>query len=221
MVLISLILIFFGYKNKVNWMRKFTLFYLLWCIIWSLWGIFINNNILLHSILILFYFICFYYFTTEDIKKYFHIFFKYGKYILYTRIVELKSGKKLPIFFFSSHQPKSGYPTNMPNGYIIKENPKSHMPYLKKRNTGKKPEQKKIELKKTKKYDVIYVVNRLQPGSNRGNWAVKSKNRLFSSHLTKKAALKNAKLIAKKKEIRVLVQNTNGRFSYSFNPNKK
>ena len=219
MILISLILIYFGYKNKSPWMRKFTIFYLTWGILWGLWGIFIDNNILLHLLIILFYIISFYYLTTEKVKKYFNIICKYGNYILYTRNVELKSGKKLPIFFFSSHPPKSGYPSTMPEGYTIKENLKSHMPYLKKTDHIKKPENTILKLKKNiKKIEVIYVVNHLQPGKNRGNWAVRNKNKIFSSHRTKKTAIKKARIIAKKRDSRVLVQNTNGRFSYGFNP---
>ena len=66
----------------------------------------------------------------------------------------------------------------------------------------------------------LYVVNHLQPGNNRGNWAVRNKNKIFSSHRTKKVAIKNARILAKKRETRVLVQNIHGRFSYGFNPKK-
>lgn len=221
MILISLILIFFGYQNKSSWMRKYTLFYLTWGILWGIWGIIIGNNLFVHFLLILFYIIGFYYFTTEEVKKYFAIFCKYGKYILFTRNVELKSGKKLPIFFFSTHQPKSGNPSSMPDGYTIKENPKSHMPYLKKINNIKKSVEKKPRIKiNNKNIEVLYVVNHLQPGSNKGNWAIKHKKNIISSHRTKKNAIKNAKLIAKKRNARILVQNTNGKFSYGFNPRK-
>ena len=110
----------------------------------------------------------------------------------------------------------------MPKGYIIKENPKSHMPYLKKTHHIKKPIKviPKTE-NNIKKNEILYVVNHLQPGSNRGNWAVRNKKEIFSSHRTKKAAIKNARILAKKRETRVLVQNIHGRFSYGFNPKKK
>jgi hypothetical protein len=217
MILISVILIFYGYQNKKSWMRKYTLFYLIWGILWGFWGIFIGNNILLHALLIIFYIIGFYYLSTEDVKKYFLAICRYGKYILYTMNIELKSGKKLPIFFFSIKKPKSGNPTSMPMGYSIKENPNSHMPYLKKIKNEKKSIQDKLD-KENKKLEVLYVINHLQPGSNRGNWAVKYKKKILSSHRTKKAAIKNAKMFAKKRHARVLVQNINGRFSYGFNP---
>jgi hypothetical protein len=198
------------------------MFYLLWGILWGFWGILIGNNIILHIFIILFYIIGFYYLTTETVKKYFYKIYQYGKYILYSRYVKLKSGKELPIFFFSSHTPKSGSPTQMPDGYIVLENPKSSMPYLKKKDKIKKHIKTGLNSDEiNKKIDVIYVVNRIQPGKNRGNWAVRSKNQVYSSHRTKKAALKKARIIAKKMKNRVLVQNTNGRFSYGFNPNNE
>lgn len=217
MILVSIVLIFYGYQNKSKWMRKYTLFYLLWGILWGLWGILIGNNILLHSLLIIFYILGFYYFNTENVKKFFIGFCKYGKYVLYTKNIELKSGKKLPIFFFSINQPKSGIPSSMPNGYIIKENPNSHMPYLKKINNGKKNIKENTNIK-NKKLGVVYIINHLQPGSNKGNWAIKYNKKILSSHRTKKAALKKAKIFAKKRNARVLVQNMNGKFSYGFNP---
>lgn len=70
--------------------------------------------------------------NTTEVKQYFIRLFRYGKYVLYTRMVVLRSGVRLPIFFFSSHTPKSGYATSLPQGYIVKENETSHMPYLKK-----------------------------------------------------------------------------------------
>ena len=202
-------------------MRKFTMFYLIWGITWGFWGILIGNNIIIHIFLILFYIIGFYYLSTESVKKYFYQIYQYGKYILYSRYVKLKSGKELPIFFFSSHTPKSGSPTQLPDGYMVQENPKSNMPYLKKIDKIEKLISSSKSEKINKRINVIYVVNRIQPGKNRGNWAVRTKNKIYSSHRTKKTALKNARLIAKKMNNRVLVQNKNGRFSYGFNPNNE
>jgi hypothetical protein len=196
------------------------MFYLLWGLLWGFWGIIIGNNFILHLLLIIFYIIGFYYLTTETVKKYFIQIFKYGKYILYTRYVKLKSGRELPIFFFSSHIPKSGTPTTLPNGYEIRKNPRSNMPYLKKSNKTKYQEIKQENYNTSpKKPDVIYVVNRIQPG-NRGNWLIKTKNKIISSHRTKKTAIKKATTLSKKTKSRILVQNKNGRFSYGINHNK-
>jgi hypothetical protein len=56
--------------------------------------------------------------------------YHYGKYTLYMRIVKLKSGTQLPIYFFSKKKPKSGKPAILPEKYLVKENSRSHMPYL-------------------------------------------------------------------------------------------
>ena len=212
LILIYLILIFIGYKNKETWMRKFTIFYLIWGILWGIWGIIIGNNILLHLILILFYIIGFYYLSTEEVKKFFYKIYRYGKYTLYTIEIELKSGKKQPIFFFSPRTPKNGIPTAMPEGYKIKENLRSHMPYLKK---IEKLQKKDNSLKKQKN-NVLYVVKYVNSDRKNIKWAVRSKNKLISYHIKKQAALKNARKIAKDKKLRILVQKTNGQFSYGF-----
>jgi len=56
--------------------------------------------------------------------------FHYKKYTLYMRIVRLKSGVSLPIYFFSKKRPKSGKPALLPDKYDVKESNRSHMPYL-------------------------------------------------------------------------------------------
>lgn len=61
--------------------------------------------------------------------------FKHGKYTLYMRVVNLKSGVQLPIYFFSKKKPKSGKPVNqLPSNFIVKENKRSRMPYLRKKD---------------------------------------------------------------------------------------
>jgi len=54
---------------------------------------------------------------------------------LYKRIIQLKNGYSMPIYFFSIKKPKSGKPSSLPNEYIVKENKRSHMPYLTKKAT--------------------------------------------------------------------------------------
>ena len=59
---------------------------------------------------------------------------KSGKtYTLYTREVKLKGGKKQTIYFFSARKPKSGKKTDMPPGYKVVENPRTGLPFLKKK----------------------------------------------------------------------------------------
>ena len=133
-------------------------------------------------------------------------------------MVKLKSGKILPIFFFSSHHPHSGKPTHLPKGYMVKENPTSHMPYLKKEtqilsknNTISKPS---ININ----LPVIYVVNHSKDSKYQKKWACRSNQRILSQHQTKKEALKHARNLAQKKKARILVQNIHGKFIYGFKP---
>jgi hypothetical protein len=86
------------------------------------------------------------------------------------------------------------------------------MPYLSK---IEKLQKKDISPKKHKT-NVLYVVKYVNSDRKNIKWAVRSKNKLFSYHIKKQAALKNAKKIAKERKLRVLVQKTNGQFSYGF-----
>jgi len=62
--------------------------------------------------------------------------FKYkskGKeYTLYTRDVKLKGGRMQTIYFFSARKPKSGKPIDKPDGYTVKVNKRTGLPFLKK-----------------------------------------------------------------------------------------
>ena len=58
--------------------------------------------------------------------------YRYGDYALYTREVELQSGRQQTIYFFAKGQPKSGVPCNLPKGYAVKVSERTGMPLLKK-----------------------------------------------------------------------------------------
>jgi len=160
--------------------------------------------------------------------------FKYGKYTLYTRKIKLKNvNKELDMYFFSPHKPKSGSPCAKPEGYELGVNSKTGLPYL--RKTGKKPkpkeepktkekEEKTTETNEqkteTKPSNVIYVVNRPQPGQVKGDWAVRSHGKIYSSHRTQENAIKAAKKIAKEKNATVMIQGVDGKFRDSLKPKK-
>jgi hypothetical protein len=75
--------------------------------------------------------------------------------------------------------------------------------------------------KPRKPSNVIYVVSKPQPGQVKGDWAVRSHGKIFSHHRTKENAIKTARVIARKREATVLVQNTDGTFSEGFKPRTK
>jgi hypothetical protein len=54
-------------------------------------------------------------------------------YTLYTRDVNLKGGRTQTIYFFSARTPKSGRACDIPPGYKVVENPRTGLPFLKKK----------------------------------------------------------------------------------------
>lgn len=134
MVIAALSIIIYGFINRTLWARKFAMLYLIWAMLWPLWGIIVGNNTLFHTILLVIYIASIIYLMTRYVIIYFEemAFFKWGDYTLYKKIVTLKSGKTLTIHFFCKHEPKSGTPTTMPEGYEVGINPRSNMPYLQK-----------------------------------------------------------------------------------------
>jgi len=59
--------------------------------------------------------------------------YKHGEYILYTKEVKLRGGRKQRIYFFSKKQPEDATPCPLPEGYEVKVNEKTGLPLLKKR----------------------------------------------------------------------------------------
>jgi hypothetical protein len=151
--------------------------------------------------------------------------YKYGKYTLYTRSVDLKSGRTLDIYFFSSHKPKSGRQCPMPEGYEVGVNERTGLPYLRKRGRKPKLVQQKVietaeEVAHRKPSNVIYVVSKPQPGQVKGDWAVRSHGKIYSHHRKQENAIKAARKIAKEKDATVMIQGTDGKFREGFKPKK-
>lgn len=63
-----------------------------------------------------------------EIKGYTH-----GDFTLYEKTIETKGGKMKTVRFFSKAEPEEGKPIELPEGYEVKENPKTGIPYLKKK----------------------------------------------------------------------------------------
>lgn len=56
-----------------------------------------------------------------------------GTYVLFTREVELKGGRKQRIYFFTKkgNTPKSGHPSELPGGKTVGINSRTGLPFLK------------------------------------------------------------------------------------------
>jgi hypothetical protein len=169
---------------------------------------------------------------SQTVKDHFKLaeVYMYDEWTLYKRDVTLKSGKNLTIHFFSKQKPHSGTPTCMPEGYEVGISDRSKMPFLKK--IGKEKQRKtvvektiRIEDEKDKSdrkpSNVIYVVNKPQPGQVRGDWAVRGHGKIYSHHRTKINAIRAARKIARERDATVMVQRTDGTFSMGFKPKKK
>ena len=56
-----------------------------------------------------------------------------GDFTLYEKTIETKDKKMKTVRFFSKAEPEDGKPIELPEGYEVKENPKTGIPYLKKK----------------------------------------------------------------------------------------
>ncbi len=229
LIIIALLVVIYGFINKKTWTRKFTILYLIWAMLWPLWGLISINNLILNLIYMAIYFVIILYMLSEKVNEYFEgkKAFTYKNYTLYKKNIKLKNKNgNVTIHFFSKNRPKSGTPTQLPEGYEIGINSRSKMPYLKKKKSeAKNRETKKtIDKNKLKKHknnsNVIYVVSKPQPGQVRGDWAVRSHNKIYSHHRTKVNAIKSAKKIGKERKATVLIQKTDGTFSRSIKAKK-
>ena len=61
--------------------------------------------------------------------------FEHDGYVLHKREVELKGGRRQQIYFFTKkgNTPKSGEPCDKPDKYDVGKNPRTGLPYLKKK----------------------------------------------------------------------------------------
>lgn len=222
LIFYTILQLYKGMSNREPWTRKFTMFYLVWASLWAIWGLAVGNNSIVHLSLLIIYILMIFYLNTPLAQLYFERIYRYGKYILYTKLVTLKSGLKLPIYFFSWKTPKSGHPTSLPDGYTVKENQKSHMPYLKKIDTRVNPKKQESTDEETLEQesisDIIFVVNNGSDKNHTEPWVVKSHTKIYDHVKTKQKAIQIARQVARTLHARVLVQNTNGKFSYGFTP---
>ena len=65
-----------------------------------------------------------------DYKKQKDGVFRYGEYILYRKEIKLQSDKKRIIHFFSKEKPDDGKMVDLPEGYQVKTNNKTGVPYI-------------------------------------------------------------------------------------------
>lgn len=68
--------------------------------------------------------------SDEDVPAAPEAAYTYRDYTLYTRDVELSTGRSQRIYFFAKNEPKNGEPSPLPEGYEVKENEQTGLPFL-------------------------------------------------------------------------------------------
>lgn len=148
-IILTILLIFsatYGFYYKKNWSRLIVIIVLLFSSFWAIISMFIWRwQIIEHYFYFIFYIIFLMYFNLSWVKDYFKSNYKkednnsnksnkfiFNGYTLYKNEVETKKGNKRIFYFFSKDPSNKGIPCKKPEGYIIKLNKLSGVPYLKK-----------------------------------------------------------------------------------------
>jgi hypothetical protein len=144
LIILSLIIIPYGFVKRKNWARLYAFVFLSWSIVRTIVYISMTGEKLIGFLLFVLFVISMMYLLSSPVKRYFGRIsdaivpveipkeYTYGLYTLYTELVHLKNGKNQIIYFFSKRKPKSGTPTTLPDGFQIEVSKRSGLPYLKK-----------------------------------------------------------------------------------------
>jgi len=140
--IILLVFVFFsatyGFYHKRMWARNLVIFYLLFVSFWVIVSMFIWQwQVFEHYIYFISYVVFLVFLNLSDVKGYFKTeidisdYFTYNEYILHKKIVKTKKGKERIFYFFSKELSDSGKPCKLPKNYMVMENKKTKVPYIK------------------------------------------------------------------------------------------
>jgi hypothetical protein len=144
LIILSLIIIPYGFAKRKNWARIYAFVFLSWSIVRTIVYIAMTGEKLIGFLLLVLFVISMMYLLSSPVKRYFGRIseaivpveipkeYTYGLYTLYSELVHLKNGKNQIIYFFSKRKPKSGTPTTFPDGFQVEVSKRSGLPYLKK-----------------------------------------------------------------------------------------
>jgi hypothetical protein len=148
LVILSLIIIPYGFITRKNWARIYAMLFLVWSLFRSIVYISMTGEKIIGFLLFALCVIFIIYLLMSSVKRFFGKIpmdavpseetkeFTYGLYTLYSELVRLKNGKTQLIYFFSKQKPKSGTPASFPDGFEVEVSKRSGLPYLKKRETS-------------------------------------------------------------------------------------
>jgi hypothetical protein len=142
LVILSLIIIPYGFIKRKNWARIYAFVFLFWSAFETIMYIVMTGEKNICFLLFVAYVSFIMYLLMSPVERYFKKSstaivpseetkeYKYNDYTLYSKLVRLKNGKLQIIYFFSKRKPKSGTPIALPNGYQVGVNKRSGLPYL-------------------------------------------------------------------------------------------
>jgi hypothetical protein len=143
LVFLSLIIIPYGFIKRKNWAQIYALVFLFWSAFETIRYIVMTGEKIICFFLFVMFVLFVMYLLMSSVKIYFKKSsmaivpseetkeYKYNDYTLYSKLVRLKNGKLQLIYFFSKRKPKSGTPSALPNGFEVRVNKRSGLPYLK------------------------------------------------------------------------------------------
>ncbi|MEF8879714.1 MAG: hypothetical protein V5A64_04915 [Candidatus Thermoplasmatota archaeon] len=141
LIILSIPIISYGFIKAKNWARNYAKIFLIWSIIWNIYLITTNKQILIHYLFFTIWLILLVYLLMSPVRKYFIGYetvlfgeepYKIGDYTLYKREIKQKNGKSRTFYYFSKNDAEKGEPCSKPEGYKVEINPKTGVPYLKK-----------------------------------------------------------------------------------------
>ncbi len=143
---LALVIIPYGFMKRKNWARIYALVFLSWSVFKTIAYISMTGEKIIGFLLLVTYVLFTMYLLMSSVKRYFEKIsiaivpseimkeYNYGNYTLYSKLVQLKNKKIQIIYFFSKRKPKSGNPTDFPEGFKVEASKRSGMPYLKRDN---------------------------------------------------------------------------------------
>jgi hypothetical protein len=139
----SLFIIPIGFMKRKNWARLYAVMLLSWS---AFGAILMTGEKLIRYLFFVMYMVLLVYLLMSSVKRYFIVQpservaeYQYGIYTLYSKLVQLKNGKKQVIYFFSKRDTKSGAPSIFPEGFSVEVSTRSGLPYLKKNRNKRLP----------------------------------------------------------------------------------
>jgi len=90
MVFCGLMAVIYGFLHRRPWTRKFTILYIVWALLWTIWSLLVGNNVFLNFVYLIIYVLMIIYLFSQRVIDYFEKIkiYTYKDYTLYKRDVK-------------------------------------------------------------------------------------------------------------------------------------